>query len=307
MSIYDNVSEFAGLPVVDFDPQAGILTPQTIAYRLRLDYDDISKGATIIDLLNRYLDDPAVEKVTAIVIGAWTDDMDHDARPIVETLAAAADKLPNLRALFIGDITYEEWEISWIEQTDVSPLLAAFPQLEHFRVRGGFGLSLGELNHQNLKSLIVETGGLSVSVVRQVAVANLPALEHLELWLGMENYGGDSTIEDVNPILAENKFPKLRYLGLCDSEYQDEVAIAVARSPLVKQLEILDLSKGTLSDEGAEALLNSPYIKTLKKLDIHHHYVSDELVANLRGIGFEVDASKGHEGDEDDRYVAVGE
>jgi hypothetical protein len=108
---------------------------------------------------------------------------------------AARDHLPNLTAIFLGDIIIEENEISWINQSDVSPLFTAYPALEHFRVRGGNGLIVGSIRHERLKSLIIESGGLPAQVVRDVAAATLPALEHLELWLGTEEYGGDAPID----------------------------------------------------------------------------------------------------------------
>ncbi|MFN8512832.1 MAG: hypothetical protein U0841_09645 [Chloroflexia bacterium] len=88
--------------------------------------------------------------------------------------------MPRLTALFFGDIIVEESEISWIEQTDVSPLLAAFPQLEIFGVRGGNGLSFGQLRHDVLQTLIVETGGLSgVGGARGCGGGIARALRHL--------------------------------------------------------------------------------------------------------------------------------
>ena len=38
---------------------------------------------------------------------------------------------------WLGDILSEECEISWLYQADLTELLAAFPNLEHFRSRGG--------------------------------------------------------------------------------------------------------------------------------------------------------------------------
>ncbi|NKB18733.1 MAG: hypothetical protein HC770_13155 [Pseudanabaena sp. CRU_2_10] len=109
-----------------------------------------------------------MSEISGIVIGCWITDVDESSQEIVEALAAAREKLPNLKAIFLGDITYEEAEISWIVQSDVSPLLTAYPQLEYLQVRGNQGLSLGLLQHDRLKSLVVETGGLSVNVVCEV-------------------------------------------------------------------------------------------------------------------------------------------
>src|SRR4051812_43476346 len=102
-------------------------------------------------------------------------------REVIEPLIAARGRLPNLRSLFLGDITSEECEISWINQGDVTPLLAAYPLLEEFRVRGVEQLSFAGLRHANLRSLAIESGGLPACVLEEVWAADLPELEHLEL------------------------------------------------------------------------------------------------------------------------------
>jgi predicted DNA-binding WGR domain protein len=298
-------------------PAAGAATkakgksaPPPVAYRLRLDYDDFEAKSQLTDVLATFLADPAAASADALVLGCWSFEGD-DSAALVEALVAARDQLPNLRALFLGDITYEEQEISWIHQTDVSPLFEAYPKLEHFRVRGGEGLTLGRLRHANLKALVIETGGLPTAVVREVAAAELPKLEHLELWLGDEGYGGDAAVEDLAPILSGKQFPKLRYLGLRDSAKADEVAAAVAKAPVLKKVKVLDLSLGNLSDAGAEALAASPLVAKLEKLDIHHHYVSPAVVKKLKALGPQVNAGDVKKPDEYDdevvRYIAVAE
>jgi hypothetical protein len=158
-----------------------------------------------------------------------------------------------------------------------------------------------------------ESGGLPPQVVRAVGESDLPALEHLELWLGEENYGGGATPEDLAGILAGEWLPSLRYLGLQDSEIQDEIAAAVAAAPVVARLETLSLSMGILTDSGAEALLSGQPLTHLKKLDLHHHYLSDEFMKRITAAlpGVEVDLSEQEEGDDDGeevwRYVAVSE
>jgi hypothetical protein len=236
------------------------------------------------------------------------DDQATAAR-VVEALVAARDRLPQLRAIFFGDITYEECEISWIQNTDVSPLFDAYPALEHFAVRGANGLRLGALRHDRLRSLAVQSGGLDATITREIIAAELPALDQLELWLGTADYGGTTPLEDLAPILSGARFPRLTYLGLRDSEVADAIAGAVANAPVLDQLRILDLSLGTLGDEGAVALLANPALARLEKLDIHYHYCSPQMVERLQALGIEVDASDPqNESDYDgDRYVSVSE
>jgi hypothetical protein len=306
MSFYEHLQEFAGKPVVDYDAESPPDLRTTIP-RLRVEYDS---ETTALDQFNDLLQQPHADQLTGLVIGAWSGEM-YDSSPsdMLEGLVAAADQLPALKALFIGDILSEENEVSWIHQTDVSALWQAFPRLEIFSVRGSNGLSLGQMRLNHLRQLTIEAGGLPKSLLAEVSAAHLPALEHLELYLGTDNYGWDGSVADLAPILSGKLFPKLKYLGLRDSEIADEVAKAVAQSPILERIEVLDLSLGTLSDVGGEALVNSPGVKKLKKLDLHHHYLSDGMQERLQSLGIEVnlDDAEGDDGDPDDRYVSISE
>jgi hypothetical protein len=307
MGIYQHPEFFIGKPVIEYTTDVGIANPSESSYRLSVDYDS---EHSIVDLLAKFIEDPNVSKVTNLIIGQW-DPEDGSSESVVEFLADASEKLANLTALFLGDITGDEYEISWIQQSDLSPLWNAYPQLEHLRVRGNEGLSFGEIKLDRLKTLIVETGGLSVARVREICQSHLPQLEHLELWLGTEDYGGDVTPEDLTPILSGGLFPYLQYLGLRDSYIADRVAIAVANSTILVRIKVLDLSLGNLGDVGAAALLASPFTHQLRKLDLHHHYISEALVKDLEQLSIEVDVSDLQVGDEYDneehRYVSVSE
>ena len=311
--INEHATEFAGKPVQDWEEEDGVLLPAQFHYRLSVDFDDKRRWA---GRLAAFLDDPKAPAVTGLIVGNWGDVAtgDDPATVVVEALAAARERLPSLTALFLGDITVEESEISWILQTDLSSLFRAYPRLEHLRVRGGTNLRFGALWHNRLKSLIVETGGLPAIALQEILSARLPGLEHLELWLGDGNYGWDGSLEDLRPLFEGISFPSLRHLGLRNSEIADEIAVAIANAPILQRLRTLDLSLGTLSDEGATALLNSPFVPRLEKLDVHHHYMSEEMVSRLTNIRSErtgenllVDASERQDEEKYGRYVAVGE
>jgi hypothetical protein len=319
MGIGSHATTFGGKRVRAYNPDKGLQDAGRICPRLALSLDELEEaegaedGNLFTDRLAAFLAESDVSKVTALVIGNWEhfDEGESDSGFIVEALVAARAKLANLKALFLGDIISKECEISWIHQSDVSPLFKAYPTLEEFRVRGANSLTLGKVKHKALKSLAIESGGLPAAVVREVCAANLPELEHLELWLGAERYGGDATVQDLKPLLAGKKFPKLRYLGLRDSEKADEVAAAVAKAPVLERIAVLDLSLGNLTDEGAQALLDSPAVAKLKKLDLHHHYISRAMVKKLKALGTQVDASEVQKPwvyeDEVYRFIAVSE
>ncbi|MEV0190191.1 STM4015 family protein [Kitasatospora purpeofusca] len=281
--------------------------PGTVAWRLAVAYG--SEGG-FEALWSAFLEavDPAA--VRGLVLGPWWI---QDYTPVSEALSrivADADRFPALEGLFIADVSSEDCEISWLEMSDVTPVLKAFPRLTDLVVRGGNGLRLEPFRHERLTHLRFETGGLPGRVVRGITASELPALESLELWFGVDEYGGDATIDDVAPLLAGTRLPALRHLGLQNSEFQDEIAAAVAHAPVVAQLSTLSLSMGVLSDEGATALLDGQPLTHLKSLDLHHHYLSEAMQERVREAlpGVDVDLSDAEEEDEDEwRYVEVSE
>lgn len=327
MAIYQHAETFAGRPVTLYEP--GTPGPPGTAYRLTMGYDTKDSFA---DLLDRFLGEHGGPGLTALVVGAWNyEDMMEGAGEVVEALAANAGRMPDLRALFFGDITFQECEISWIVHGDISALLPAFPKLEEFRIRGASNLSFGRLKHPNLRAFAVESGGLPAALLDEVFAADLPALEHLELWLGDENYNGIGNVAPLAPLLAGGLFPRLKYLGLRNSDIGDEVAKAVAAAPVLDRVEVMDLSLGNLGDEGGLALLDAPAVGRrradqpalfdagpgrstdcrLKKLDLHHHFMTPAVAARFAGLPVAVDVSDAKEphsyDNESYRYITAAE
>ncbi|MGW6007943.1 STM4015 family protein [Streptomyces sp. NPDC055210] len=337
MSFYDRMEELYGLPAFTFpalEAPTVLPEPDAVAWLINGQPDAVAWRSTVGEPLveeecwdeafDRFCAEVDTTRVRALIVGSWDDPLDTDPSRVIEALLAARDRLPALRSLFLGDMVAEEAEISMISQTDVTPLLAGFPALEDFGVRAGESQSMGRvqrlefpaLRHDALRRLTVQSGGLPVDVVRGVGASELPALEHLDLWLGVSEYGGDCTVADVEPILYGDRFPRLRYLALRNSEIQDEIAVALASAPVVARLEVLDLSMGTLSDEGAAALLGGQPLTHLKKLDLHHNFLSESFQQRIRETlepaGVEVDVDRGDaklddDGGAADRYVSVAE
>ncbi len=287
----EHVTSFANRNVEEFDPQTGITAPARIAYALRVEWDEYDVHIT--DKLEPLLQDPQANQLEALVIGAWTQNMYQcNSNIVVNALVAAKEQLANLKAVFIGDIISMESEISWIQQSDISVLLEAYPNLEVLQLRGGEGLAFSPLRHDNLEALIVETGGLSRETIAQICALELPALEHLELWLGSDYYGGNSSIADLKPIFNDLVFPDLSYLGLRNSEYSDEIADAVVYSLLIDYIKVLDLSMGNLSDYGALTLLNyCPPVNQLDILNVSANYLSQNTIARLSELDVQLIAA----------------
>ncbi|WP_144119210.1 STM4015 family protein [Catellatospora sichuanensis] len=307
MTIGSHITTFAGRPVAEYPADLGKASRAGTAWRLEdPDYDDT--GEFLVRLEALAAEDWA-DQVGALVIGNWGGA--YDSAPPIGRIVAALPRFPRLRALFLGEITYEECEISWIQHTDITPLLEALPQLEVLTVRGATDLSLKPVRHMSLRELTIESGGLPADVVRAVGECDLPALTHLELWLGTDNYGGDADVADLAPILSGARLPALTSLALRDAEIADLVAVALAGAPVVARLQALDLSLGMLGDDGAAALLAGQPLTHLRKLDLHHHFIGpaviERLTAELGAAGVELDVSGADARHRNDRYIAVSE
>lgn len=183
MTFNEHLTSFAGRPVVDVrvgEPLPAVVDP--VAWRFSVwDYDGgneevpCPKFAAAFDDFVRE-NGPSVE---SLVIGAWGYAALNPAP--IEQLVRLAPALPALRALFLGDMTSEECEVSWMKVGDVSRLLEAYPRLEVFGARGGEDFRFSAVKHPRLRELVVHSGGLSREFVQAVLDSDLPSLEKLEL------------------------------------------------------------------------------------------------------------------------------
>jgi len=304
MTISAHTKTFFGKAVEDYsggDPVGGA----NAVHRLKLDYED---SRSLLELLDEYLSKVDLGQLEALVIGSWGEPHDNGPDDALNRLAELAPQLPNFKALFVGDMTFEECEISWIIQgSRYDHLLKAFPRLEALRIRGSTSLQLPPVAHTGLRQLVIESGGLPLEVAQSLAQCELPALEYLELWLGDDNYGFQGDVAAYCQVLQKLRTPSLRVLGLRDAQIADELAVWLAGEPWVASLDTLDLSLGTLGDQGAQALLTSSYVASLKRLDLSHHYISASLQEKLRAAIPGVILDDAQDPSDDDRYVAVGE
>jgi hypothetical protein len=224
----------------------------------------------------------------------------------------SAGPLAELERLFIGDFVAEQQEISWVNLGDISPLYPFTPKLQNLRLRGA-DIELGVLAHPTLAQLEIETGGLPRSSVVSVATASLPKLAYLEVWFGREDYGGSTDIAALRPIFTSLTLPQLRHLGLQNSEMQDEIALELARSPLLAQLESVDLSMGTMHEPGAQAILdNAAAFEHLVAINLEENFIPAALCEQLHAtFGHSVECSNQRKPDFEDGqpyyYASVGE
>jgi hypothetical protein len=302
MTVVDYAEKFFGLPIVDFRHGEAIKRRDCV-YRLMQETYDAEESQR--ELLDGFLAQVDAESLEALVIGPWNEASSDGPDGFLEGLIEA--QLPALKALFVGDMTYEDCEMSWIIQTDYAPLLAAYPKLEVLRIRGTNELTLPKLSLPNLRELAIESGGLPSAIVRTIGDSELPALQKLELWLGDEGYGFDGDLATYKDLLAKIQPKRLDYLGLRNSEISDQLAGYLAQQSWLGSLHTLDLSMGTLGDDGAKALLASQFLQGLKVLDVRHHYISKSVVEQLAALPLTLEIDEAEEADDGDRYVQVSE
>jgi len=283
VTISTPTSTFAGLPVQQYTAGTPLPTdPAATAWKVATDWDRGDDGF-VTDLTALAATDRAGQ-ITALLLGQWSEASD----PLpTAAITPALPAFTGVRHLFVGDMTFEESEISWIDWGDLTAVLDAFGQLRTLQLRGGCSSLIGDAVPfappalPELTSLTIESGGLQQRYLEAFLAADAPHLTDLELWLGVDNYGGITTVDPLAPLLAGDRFPALTRLGLCNSDLADEIAAALDGAPILQRITDLDLSKGTLTDTGADALAAAD-LGAVTTLILDHHYVGDDAVRRLR-------------------------
>lgn len=265
--------------------------------KFNLTYDEFEKGVKLSD---KILKDKKLPEYKQLSVGCW-DYEGGDCEEVLQGIMEHRDQFAHVEGLFWGDIDGEEQEISWIEQTDLSPLFDIMPKLKELKIQGTNNLRLGQGLRPELRSLEIVSGGLPTEVVNDILASDFPNLEKLILYVGVEDYGFEDDINIFLPLFSKERFPKLTYLGIVNSEYQDDVIKMFLDSDILPQLEVMDVSAGVLKDEGAQLLLDqADKIAHLKLIDMHFNYLSKEMKKRLKELPVKIDMSETEEPDEYD-------
>ncbi|WP_062055449.1 STM4015 family protein [Aquimarina longa] len=306
MTVNQYQETFNNKPVKVF--QIGDTIDPNVCYKVESPYED---KHSVVDRLKSLVETGATDTMQELIIGAWQDSYEVDPTAILNYLITHKSSFLQLKHVFIGDMTYEDCEMSWINQTDYNQFLTTFSELETFCVRGGQGLKIGKVNLPKLKKLRIETGGLDEEVITSLIAskASFENLEYLEIWLGTDEYGATVTIDKVKELIDGVGFPKLTHLGLQNSDMQDEIAILLKDHPILSRIETLDISMGTLTKKGAEALLANDGLLQLKHINCRHHFIPDNLIKELveKFKNQHINLSDQEEIEDDWLYVEVGE
>ncbi len=249
-------------------------------------------------------------------LAGYTDQ--NDWAPTLRALAEAPHP-ERVRELYFNAYEYTDCEISWVTMGQLDGLFAPFTGLEVLHLKSGAGGSLGDLDFPALRTFIRESGGLSVAELSSIIHASWPRLAHLEIWFGSANYGADSTVASIHPILDGDGLSELRHLGIVNCEWVEDAIDALAGSKLLPRLHSLDLSRGVLARRGVELLReHAPRFRHLASIDLSANLLDAreaetirEVLDNVILVGqreLELDDYEEAEADgEIVRYVAVGE
>ncbi|MCI9078250.1 MAG: cytoplasmic protein [Lachnospiraceae bacterium] len=259
--------------------------------RYEYDYDDYEEGDKSAEtMVADIMADEEFPSLEGIIIGSWGDAWEGSCQNIIDDIVKNKDKFSHIKSLFIGDMGFEDCEVSWIIQADYSKLWEAMPQLESLTVKGSTDLSLGTIKHDNLKKLEIICGGLPSDIINSITKAELPSLETLILYIGVEDYGFDGDKYTIKRLLENSNFPALKYLGLEDSEIQDDIAELVFDCKYISQIETLDLANGTLTNKGGQLIADKlKDYPNIKKVDLHYHFMTDEIMDKLDDLADELD------------------
>jgi hypothetical protein len=205
-----------------------------------------------------------------------------EANTLEDLIAVLGEVAPaTVRKLTLGDNVDQ---ISWYHVGNLAPIWPRVPHLRVLEIESG-SFDVGTMSLPALERAVFITGGLSSGCGRDIATAEMPAIQHLEIYYGDANYGGSCTISDVEPLLSRTDLPHLKWLGLKNSQFANDIAQAVIGAPLVAGLTTLDLSHGAMTDEGARILSDGrAKLAHLECLDLTRNFLTDAGKALVAGI-----------------------
>lgn len=218
--------------------------------------------------------------------------------PVTELLARRPR--PTLRRLFYGDYERTANGLGTSHLGDCTSLWPMVPNLVELTLSGS--MAIGTIDLPRLEALTTITDNLDGDSLGHLSLARWPSLVRLSLQIGYDA----SDAVTLAPLLRRARAPKLRHLGILKCRFTDELCRMLVESPLLAQLEELDLSMGTMSDHGARMLAaHTDRLSHLAVLKVDDNALTGEGQALLRGVVRQVifGTQRGDNDDDDDDPV----
>ena len=288
---------------------------------LHQDSRTIDHDFSITEALELLLDHPSSLLLENLVIATerasgWSStDNDRSAVGVRELALIDRYRPYRLRSLTINDrwstqVTGDKpscHDISWFTVAGMGSLSRGAPELSELTLYAGDFLDLEELELPHLRSLAIRTGGLRRSRLAALLDRPWPAIDRLELWFGREQYGADVDVPDLRPILDGTAFPNLRWLGLMNAEFTDELCAELYRAKVLPQLEGLSLAMGCLSANGASHVIaHGGVYRHLRELDLSKQLLDDRSLESLGRVLPQANL-RAQRGNRHYRYAMIGE
>jgi uncharacterized protein (TIGR02996 family) len=270
-------------------------------------YADEEFEGSMKEVLEQLLAHPSGRFVQELIFGFNNDPNEDSLDDLIGVLEKRAPA--TLRALHLGEFEYpDETEMSWYHVGKLGKLWKAVPRLRSLIVQGG-EFELGTLDLPALRRAEFRTGGLTRASAKAIAKARWPELEHLEVWYGDPNYGGEATLADAEAVLDRADLTKLTSLGIKNTQFTDPLCEAIGKARVLPRLKRLDLSMGIMTDAGAQALAaHKPALAHLDELDVSENYLSKVGLAALKGVAKKLVSTRQREDhDPEYRHPSVGE
>lgn len=307
MTVSSNIDKFNQKPIKIFEMGKEWDT----SFACKVETSGHDDEVTVVTRLQEIVSKGISGQLEELIIGEWTEAFENSPSEIITFLIENKAHFAKLKHVFIGDMTYEQCEISWIYQVNYEEFLAAYSELETFGVRGGQGLRFGKFNLPQLKSLRIETGGLSSEAFGDIvnSKSSLKSLESMSIWLGTEDYEGTVEPAQIKALIDGDDMPALSYLGLMNYDQEDEVVAVLKDHPILGRISLLDVSMGVLTDAGGQHMLDNDGLLKLEHINCRHHFMGNDMMAKLKEKFKEQLINLGdQQEDEDDwKYVEVGE
>ena len=146
MTVGSYLDTFFGKPVHNYS-YGDRVSRHDVVYRLCQEYE---AEETQVQLLDEFLGQVTPATLQALVVGSWSEAYETGPQKLLDRLVERHQELPEFKALFVGDMTSEDCEISWIHQGDYEDLLQKFRTLEVLRLRGAILLVVEEVVRADL-------------------------------------------------------------------------------------------------------------------------------------------------------------
>lgn len=221
---------------------------------------------------------------TAAIVGT-TENPPIDYRPLIQTIHDCAP--PGLRTLHIAARDNAMPRLDSIELGDVSGLLRHLPRLETLHLCGG-AIALEPTHAPSLRSIEILPPSLDDPLLRALDESLTPRADGRSSWptintLTLFGNGAAVPLDHMPGLLSARGVPAMHTLSITSTAVTVELWSTLAASPLLAQLENLDLSYGDLGDGAARVLLaSSDAFAHLETLVLDGNFLSRAVRSELR-------------------------